>query len=196
MNFNDLLATYTNGIFDNLDEAATNQTGTLNSVYEILRSARIVGRMVYLIGNGGSATLASHMATDLQLGGVRAVSLTDVAAVTTYMNDDGASFCFRKQIKRLGREKDILIAISTSGNSPNMIEGIWEALSQGMLVIGMTGRDGGRMKTEFEGRFPGYISLHCATPPSTLATPISQDLQQIVLHILTYALIEDSKKGN
>ncbi len=162
------------------------------SAYELLRGARDSGNIVYLIGNGGSATLASHMATDLQLGGVRAVSLTDVAAVTTYMNDVGAHECFSKQIEVLGRKGDILIAISGSGNSANILNGISQASHMGMNTIGLCGMTGGRMLEYSETL---NVLIHTPVPPGPLSMPISQDLQQVVLHILTYALMED-QKGN
>ena len=76
--------------------------------------------LVWLAGNGGSAALASHMATDLQLAGVRAQALTDVAAITTYANDISYTDSITEQMKYLVRPGDLMILISTSGNSDNI----------------------------------------------------------------------------
>jgi len=132
---------------------------------------------VWLIGNGGSAALASHMATDLQLGGVRAMALTDVAAITTIGNDERFQDVFTSQLARLAKKGDVLIAISGSGTSPNIVEATHWACDNGLDVIGMAGFKGGTMKT--------HTLLHVKADEMGIA----QDLEQILLHIISYYLI-------
>ncbi len=112
---------------------------------------------VFLIGNGGSAANASHFAQDLAKGTLssmdakrrfRAVALTDnIGFITALANDEGYDSIFEQQLRNLARSGDILVAISGSGNSPNVIRGVEFAKSIGMTVIGVTGFDGGKLKS-------------------------------------------------
>src|SRR5438105_1703620 len=96
---------------------------------EVLETAYTERRQVFLAGNGGSAATASHMANDLMKGvakggnhGFRAIALSDnVALITAIANDDGYSNIFSSQLAELGQADDVLITISASGNSPNII---------------------------------------------------------------------------
>ena len=111
------------------------------------------GKTVYLIGNGGSATTASHFATDLSHSGfvghkplVRAVSLAEnVALVTAIGNDKGYEKIFSSQIKTYLDPGDILIAISASGNSPNILKAAETTKKMGGVVVGLVGFDGGKL---------------------------------------------------
>lgn len=112
-------------------------------------------RQIFMIGNGGSAANASHFSQDLNKGTVaglsaskcfRAVSLTDNAPfLTALANDEGYDSVFAGQLKALGRPGDLLVAISVSGNSPNVLRAAEHAGGHGMRVIGITGRSGGRL---------------------------------------------------
>ena len=112
---------------------------------------------VFLIGNGGSAANASHFAQDLAKGTLssmdakrrfRVVALTDnIGFITALANDEGYDSIFEQQLRNLARSGDILVAISGSGNSPNVIRGVEFAKSIGMTVIGVTGFDGGKLKS-------------------------------------------------
>ena len=120
-------------------------------VDEIVRVRQADG-CVFIIGNGGSASTASHMATDLGVGsqrfgaGVRAVSLADnSAALTATGNDLSFEHVFAAQVELLGRAGDLLIVISASGNSPNLLAAVQSAKNQSMVVVGMTGFTGGRL---------------------------------------------------
>lgn len=120
----------------------------------ILKKSR-EGRTVYLIGNGGSATTAAHFATDLSHCGflehkpiIRAISLTEnIALLTAIGNDRGYDQIFARQLKSLFQKDDILIAISASGNSPNLIVGVKEAKKMGGHAVGLVGFDGGELAT-------------------------------------------------
>jgi D-sedoheptulose 7-phosphate isomerase len=139
---------------------------------------------VYVIGNGGSATTASHMATDLGVGSIRrrnpirCISLTDnVAVITATSNDLNFSQIFAQQLKLLGRAGDLLICFSASGNSENVLNACAEAKSQGILTIGITGFDGGRLKQICD------YSIHLQTDLD--AYGITEDLHSTVSHMLT-----------
>jgi len=99
-----------------------------------------MGSLVFFIGNGGSAAIASHMTADfMKNGGMNTYSLYDNAVLTCMGNDYGYEYVFSKPLEFLGREKDLLVAISSSGNSPNIINAIHTAKNKGMEVITFTG---------------------------------------------------------
>ena len=114
------------------------------------------GRTVFLIGNGGSAANASHFGQDLAKGTLssmsatrrfRVVPLTDnIGFITALANDEGYDSIFEQQLRNLAASGDLLVAISGSGNSPNVIRAAEYARSIGMTVIGVTGFDGGKLK--------------------------------------------------
>lgn len=118
----------------------------------IIRCARRK-KSVYLTGNGGSATTASHFATDLVHAGmlghepiVRAMSLVDnIALLTALGNDKGYDQVFARQLKAVGGKGDILIAISASGNSQNLIEAVKTAAAMDITSVGILGFDGGQL---------------------------------------------------
>ena len=103
-----------------------------------LVGAKESGAHVYLIGNGGSAANAMHIANDLFSAGVRAHALTDVATLTAVANDYGYLRVFEQQVKVLGETDDILIALSGSGRSPNILMAIDAAEQIGMQVFTVT----------------------------------------------------------
>lgn len=112
------------------------------------------GKKLILFGNGGSAADASHIAGELvnrfkkDRAGLPAISLnTDTAVITSIANDYDYSEVFARQINTLGKEGDIAIAISTSGNSPSVIKGAREAKKKGIKTIGLTGGSGGKLAT-------------------------------------------------
>jgi D-sedoheptulose 7-phosphate isomerase len=111
------------------------------------------GKKIFWCGNGGSAADAQHMAAEL-MGGLRAhdrpaiasVALTtDSSFVTAWANDTDYESIFSRQLEGLGETGDVLVAISTSGNSANVISAIGEAKSKGIYVIVLTGKSGGKM---------------------------------------------------
>jgi D-sedoheptulose 7-phosphate isomerase len=116
-----------------------------------LLRARDAGRTVYIVGNGGSASTAAHMATDLckvaavdGQPGVRAVSLADhVSLLTAWSNDDAYAHSFSGPLQAYLARGDVLIAISASGRSPNVLEATRLAKRLGALTIGLTGFGGG-----------------------------------------------------
>ena len=152
-----------------------------------LRSARDRGAMVYVAGNGGSATTASHMATDLMFGrglpepGLRVIGLADnQAVITATANDVSYDEVFARQLRRLARPGDVLILVSASGNSPNVVRAAEVAREMEVTIIGLTGFDGGRLAGLSD------VSVHVPSPPDAYG-PV-EDVHLIVNHMLVAAL--------
>lgn len=119
---------------------------------EALAAALARGNKVLACGNGGSAADCQHFAAELvgrferERPGLPAVALTvDSSALTAIANDYSYDAVFAKQVEALGREGDVLLALSTSGNSRNVIAAMKAAQARGMAVVALTGRDGGEM---------------------------------------------------
>lgn len=111
------------------------------------------GHKILLIGNGGSAADAQHIAAEFTGRFVKertplpAIALTtDTSALTAIGNDYGYEQVFSRQVKALGNAGDILIAISTSGNSPSILSAVEAAKEKGIITIGLSGKDGGDLK--------------------------------------------------
>jgi len=122
-------------------------------VIQILEKARMDGRQVFIMGNGGSASTATHFVCDLAkntrragLPHYRAIGLTDNMAIfSAYANDEGYENVFAKQLVNLINPGDIVIGISASGNSQNVLNAIDEAKKHNATTIAFTGFDGGRL---------------------------------------------------
>lgn len=121
---------------------------------EMMVAAAENGRMIFWCGNGGSAADAQHMAAEL-MGGLRSYDrpaiksialTTDSSFITAWANDTDYESIFSRQIEGLGNEGDVLIAISTSGNSKNVIKAIEACRDKGISVIVLTGKSGGVLK--------------------------------------------------
>lgn len=117
----------------------------------IVDSVRSGGKLL-IFGNGGSASDAQHIAAELvnRLTGDRppiaAIALTtDTSLITSIANDSSFDAVFERQVRALGRSGDVLLAISTSGNSPNVLRGVAAAVELGIKTIGLTGRNGGKL---------------------------------------------------
>ncbi|PID62148.1 MAG: phosphoheptose isomerase [Ignavibacteriae bacterium] len=108
---------------------------------------------ILLFGNGGSAADAQHIAAELsgrykkERRGLPALALTtDTSALTAISNDYGFNFMFSRQVEALAKPNDVVIGISTSGNSPNVLEGIKKAKELSCVTIGFSGKNGGKLK--------------------------------------------------
>jgi len=111
------------------------------------------GGTVFWCGNGGSAADAQHMAAELvgrferERPGYKSVALTtDTSILTSVGNDYGFDYIFSRQIEGLGKKGDVLMVLSTSGNSPNVIRAVELAKQKGIISIGLLGHDGGRLR--------------------------------------------------
>ncbi len=120
---------------------------------QIFERARNENRHIFTCGNGGSASTASHFVTDMVKGAsfgrearFRIMALTDsMPTITAYSNDVGYDCVFAEQLKNFAQPGDVVLAISGSGNSPNVVNAVEYANSHGCLTIALTGRDGGRL---------------------------------------------------
>jgi D-sedoheptulose 7-phosphate isomerase len=153
------------------------------------------GRTVFLIGNGGSAANASHFGQDLAKGTLssmsatrrfRVVPLTDnIGFITALANDEGYDSIFEQQLRNLAASGDLLVAISGSGNSPNVIRAAEYAHSIGMTVIGVTGFDGGKLKALAD------VSVHIPVDDMGM----TEALHGVVFHLAMCRLRERLSKA-
>ena len=125
----------------------------ISAFVKILEEVRERDAQIFFMGNGGSATTASHFANDLAVGThslgkpFRAISLTDnQAIVTAISNDDGYENIFVIQLQALMKKGDAVVAISASGNSKNLVNALEYANSNGVTTVGITSFDGGQLR--------------------------------------------------
>jgi D-sedoheptulose 7-phosphate isomerase len=148
-----------------------------------MAQAFLRGGRLLALGNGGSATSAADMVAELLVpsGGGRplpALCLTnDIAVVTGIGNDVGFGDVFLRQVIALGRADDVVLAVSTSGNSENLVRGLGEARRRGMSTIAICGYDGGRLARE-------QVADHCFVVRSSSIHRI-QEVQMTLYHLLT-----------
>jgi D-sedoheptulose 7-phosphate isomerase len=177
-----------------LDQYITDLENTLaaidrsafDAMVDELKRVHAEDRCLFVAGNGGSAATASHIVNDFIKGAawpakgktpharpLRVVGLADcVPLMTAFANDNDYAFMFTAQLQSLGREGDALLAISGSGNSPNIVGVANAARSRGIKVIGMTGFDGGEL---------GQIAdVHVHVPCDSM--PRAEDAHLILQH--------------
>lgn len=158
-------------------------TDEIGHFIETLLDARRRGVTIFFIGNGGSAATASHFANDLAYGSndyeqpFRAVSLTDnVPVLTALGNDFGYEEIFVRQLRVLGKQGDMLVGISASGNSPNVIRAFDYALSAGIKTVAITAFDGGKMKAMAD------EGIHVPTEPKEYGP--AEDVHMVLDHLV------------
>ncbi len=188
-------------IADSLNESSDTKLKMLKECsQDILSAVKIIsdayrnGKKVLLCGNGGSAADCQHIATELMIRlshhinrpALPAIALTtDTSNLTAGGNDMGFENVFARNIEGLGNEGDVLIAISTSGNSLNIVKAVEKAEQKGMRVIGFLGGTGGKLKS----------SVHL---PIIIPSPNTQRIQEghiTTAHIIC-ELVEDELYGN
>ncbi len=151
--------------------------GVLRAAAVALRDAFADGGRLLALGNGGSATDAMDLVADLVSAGRPAIDLTaDSAIITAVANDIGSEAIFARQVIAYGREGDALVALSTSGNSPSMIDALVEARSRGLLTVALVGYDGGRVAAD-------ALADHVVVTPSQYI-PRIQEAQATAYHLL------------
>jgi D-sedoheptulose 7-phosphate isomerase len=164
------------------------------SIPQILQVAGVVvttfrrGGKVVLFGNGGSAADAQHVAAELvnrfllERDALPAIALTtDTSVLTSLANDVGCEGIFVRQVEALVLEGDLAVALSTSGNSPNVIEAITAAKKRRATTVALTGRSGGKLKD---------LADLCICVPSD-STPRIQEAHLTILHAICQAVEED-----
>jgi D-sedoheptulose 7-phosphate isomerase len=170
------------GTLDRLDPQPINQA------IDVLHRARLDGRQVFIMGNGGSASTATHFVCDLAKNtrlpdwpSFRVIGLTDNWAIfSAFANDEGYDSVFAGQLANLLRPGDIVIGISTSGNSPNVLRGMELADERQAVTIGFTGFNAGKL---------GPLSQIHIHVPSNLIDQV-EDIHLILQHLITRRLRE------
>lgn len=165
----------------------------LARVGEELLRARAAGRTVYVMGNGGSAATASHAVADWMKPGkrgnsgcLRTFSLVDnVSLLTAWANDTSFDNVFAAQLEALLKPGDVVIAISGSGNSSNVLRGVETAAKAGAVTIGLSGFRGGRL-----GRM---VDIDVVVPCDS--QKMIEDIHVILIHALTSVLVRSAEMG-
>ena len=161
-------------------------------VAQLIGGAFQAGHKVLLFGNGGSSTDAAHIAAEFvgrykrERAPLPAIALaTDIAAITCIANDYGFEELFARQVRAHGQRGDVAVAISTSGNSPNVLKGVEAAKALGLTTIAWTGGTGGKLA--------GMVD-YAFVVPSTLTARIQES--HITLGHVLCELIEDHVLAN
>lgn len=172
----------------------------LNSLDEpLLKAAEVMvsslknSGKILVCGNGGSAADAQHFAGELvnrfemNRPGLAAIAMThDASVITSIANDFSFNDIFSRQVEALGRAGDVLLAISTSGNSDNVIKAVDAAYAAGMKTVAVTGKDGGRLGQS------DHVCVHLNIAHQS--TPRVQEMHITCLHILC-SLIDETMYG-
>lgn len=173
---------YLKQVFDGID------LQSINRFIETLLDARARSATVFFIGNGGSAATASHFANDLSIGTndydrpFRVISLTDnVPVITAISNDFGYDEIFVRQLRVLGKKGDVLVGISASGNSPNLLKAFDYAQSVGIKTVAITAFDGGQMKNLADD------GIHVPTEPREYGP--AEDVHMVLDHLVSAYLM-------
>ena len=159
----------------------------VESVVNALLVVRLQGGTLFVAGNGGSASTASHIATDFMLGSrlskppLRVVSLSDnVSIITATGNDQDFKLVFARQLSKLAFPEDLLLVVSASGNSPNILECVAAAKAIGLTTIGFTGFDGGELARQ--------VDLLVNVPTRIGAYGAVEDAHLAINHMITVQL--------
>jgi D-sedoheptulose 7-phosphate isomerase len=147
-----------------------------------LQQARAEGKTVFIFGNGGSAATASHFAVDVIKGTLdadrvrfRIICLNDnMPTLTALANDVGYEYVFSEPLASLARAGDVAIAISGSGNSPNILRAMRTARERGMIAIGLSGATGGKLKDLVD------VAVLVPSPSMQLV----EDTHTVILHAI------------
>lgn len=167
----------------------TIDTEKVNHAIEWFREARAEGRRIFVCGNGGSASTASHFACDVVKGAsfgrdsrFRIMALTDqVPTLTAYANDVGYDAVFVEQLKNFAEPGDLFMAISASGNSPNVLRAMEHANAAACKTIALTGYDGGKLAP--------MAQLSIQVPVAHVGRV--EDAHMAVCHMIAYCFMEE-----
>lgn len=181
MNKENFILSYIDRLKNLLDKV---DTESISKIIDLLEETQQKGGVIYVIGNGGSSATASHMANDLNVGlkrrGIRkfnVVSLADNSPVITAIsNDIGYENIFYMQLEDVVNSKDLIIAISCSGNSPNITKAVKYAKEKDVKIVGCTGFDGGELKQLSD------VLFHVNAPKGEYG--LVEDMHMILDHII------------
>ena len=180
---------YSKSYIDYLSSVLNNISLTdIEKFIEVLLEARERGSSIFFIGNGGSAATATHFANDIAIGTrtyqkpFRAISLCDnQAVITAIANDDGYEKIFSQQLQVLLKKQDVVVAISASGNSPNLLDAIDTAKKMNTITVGISAFDGGKMKEMVD------ISVHVPTEKGEYGP--AEDAHMVLDHLVSNYLM-------
>lgn len=176
---------YKTGLLQAIDTLNLDQ---VHQAIAILSEARAAGRHIFTCGNGGSASTASHFVCDMVKGAsfrraerFRMTALTDsLPTLTAYSNDVDYECVFVEQLKNFAQPGDVLMAISGSGNSPNVLRATEYANSIGCRTIALTGRDGGKLGQMAQ------LNIQVSEPHMGRI----EDVHMIVAHMIAYYFMD------
>ncbi len=157
-------------------------------IVAVLRQAQAAGKRIFTCGNGGSSANASHFVNDMLKSTIRPdrprlklICLSDnISTLTAYANDVGYDVIFAEPLASLAEAGDVIIALSGSGNSPNVLRAMETAGALGLTRIGLTGRDGGKLKD---------LCDICVIVPHD-SMQVIEDAHLVILHAVFLALCE------
>lgn len=185
---------YAHAYFKLLAEAAdTVKPQAIEAAAQLLARQSAAGKMIFSCGNGGSAAIANHLVCDC-MKGVRAASTlrprvhslsTTVEMITAVANDIGYDQVFQFQLDALGQPGDVLVAISSSGDSPNIVNALTRAREMGIASIAMTGFAGGASRSLAD------VSLHVDAQNYGVVEDVHQSLMHILAQYLRHSHLED-----
>ena len=165
--FEDLSALFSDIEVSHKDGNTLKLEDGLSTTVDMIASSNKLGGKIFFIGNGGSASIASHMAVDFwKNGGIKAGCFSDASMITCISNDFGFEFIFEKSILGSCNSNDIIFAISSSGNSANIHKGVIASLSLGCKVVTLSGfspenklRSMGDVNFYVPSKFYGFVEL-------------------------------------
>jgi len=175
--FSDSYLTSLSGLIAELDHSA------IASFVDLLLESRSQDGTTFFLGNGGSASTATHFVNDISLGSrqfekpFRAISLCDnQAVITAIANDDGYENVFLQQLKTLAMQGDTIVCISASGNSNNLIKAVEYAKENKLYVVGLTAFDGGSLKENCD------LNIHVPTKIGEYG--LAEDLHMVICGLI------------
>ena len=182
----EIITNYIAQVADTLNKLPVDK---ITRVVEVLAEARDRGNRVFIFGNGGSAATASHFACDLDKGAIckskprfKAFALTDnVPLLSAWANDTDYSNIFAEQLENFIERGDVAIAISGSGNSPNVLNAVKTAKTKGATTIGFIGFNGGKLK--------GLVDIALVVPNNNMEQV--EDIHLLLGHVITTCLRKD-----
>ena len=185
MNFPD---SYKQALLQTIDSI---DSSLVSQAIDWFKDAREKGATIFVAGNGGSASTASHFACDMVKGAsfnresrFRIMALTDsLPTMTAYSNDVGYDVVFAEQLKNFAKPGDLYMAISGSGNSPNVIRAMEYANQAGCKTLALTGRDGGKLGAQAQ--------LNIQVPVPHMGR--IEDAHMIVCHMIAYYFMDSEK---
>ena len=182
-NNDNLITEYTEQVRATLAELPTLE---IERIVDRLQKARVKGRRIFIFGNGGSAATASHFASDLNKGAtcpgqprLRAIALTDsMPLVSAWANDSAYEDVFAQQLENHVEPGDVVIGISGSGRSMNVVNALKLANTKGATTVALTGFDGGLVKD---------VAHICLIVPNSIMEQV-EDVHLLIEHVVTTCL--------